>query len=354
VKQNIKKRIAVLQRNSLVAKDVFSLSVSVRIVEALDYLEFLGLIEYVLVNEHELVPENIFKWAQIIILNKHASKSAFEFVKLAYQRKIPIIYDIDDWIFSFPEYSGNTKKNNNHTIEIIKLSNVITVANQELMKRVPEVIQTLNPTYLPNGIWVERHLDSRYYIESECSLKKSVLFTNADFLKVKNAKDEILTALQIFFSNNPDYTLDFYGDPFPEMFSLPFLNFVKRIPYTEYMRSIISGRYLFAICPLGGEEDQESLNFNLCKNPFKYINYGVAKIPCIYSNSEIYTKCVKDHETGLLIPNKLNDWIHSMEKLLNSQTLRSKISMNAFEDVSENYHIKNSAKILNKIIDTLI
>jgi glycosyltransferase involved in cell wall biosynthesis len=177
-----------------------------------------------------------------------------------------------------------------------------------------------------------------------------VIFTNADFLKFQNSKDAILTALHIFFKNNPNYVLDFYGDPFPEMHSLPFLHFTNRMSYGEYLRSVIAGRYKFAITPLGAEEDGEAIEFNLCKNPFKYINYGLCKVPGIYSNSQLYTQCVNNYENGLIVKNTSDDWGNALQQMAEDGGLRNSISENAYCDVVKNYHVKNAAAILFELL----
>lgn len=345
--ENFKIRVAVIQRNSLVAEDVFSLSVSVRIIEALAYLESQSVLEYLTFMEDDPNAEKLIDWAQIILLNKHSSLRAYELVQYASSLKTPIIYDVDDWIFSFPDYSAHgLNKGANFTLDIIGLSNVLTVANNELLKKVPFEIPGITPVLVPNGIWVERHIEHLKTVVDLKTESNQILFTNADFLKFKNAKSEILTALQVFFKNHPEYTLNFFGDPFPEMFSLPFLHFTKRMSYVEYMNCIIAGGYKFAICPLGGKEDEDSSQFNSCKNPFKYINYGLAKIPCIYSKSDIYMNSVTDLETGLLVDNNYDSWSNALELFSRDTDLRHRVGLNSYEDIKLKYHIKNGAKIL--------
>lgn len=347
-------RVMALQRESLVAPGVPSLSVSARVTEVLDYLEWVGVVDYVSISEMDPCAEKGVLWADVIILSKHNSPRALMLAQLARNRGVRIVYDIDDWIFSFPKYSGGrSRSRRDFGRAIIDLADVITVANEELYLRVPRVINGIRPILLPNGMWVERYVEGDKTRQVNSSALR-VLFTNADFLKVQNAKEEILTALQVFFSMHPDYVLDFFGDPFPEMFSLPFLHFTKRMSYVEYMRSIIAGRYQFAIIPLGGEEDEDSSDFNSCKNPFKYINYGAAKIPGIYSYAYIYRKCIRNRETGLLVKNTFESWLDALETMASDSSLRQSIRMAAYTDVMNNFHVQKSASILKGIIEGLV
>jgi glycosyltransferase involved in cell wall biosynthesis len=178
-----------------------------------------------------------------------------------------------------------------------------------------------------------------------------VVFTNADFLKVQGGKDAILSALNVFFMRHPDWVLDFFGDPFPEMFSLPFLHFTNRMPYQEYMRAIVSGDYMFAITPLGADEDAESAAFNACKNPFKFINYGVARIPGIYSSAKIYTDCIEHGKTGLLVVNEFEAWLDAMEQYAASPDLRRAVSDSAYEVVMRDFHVRDGARVFMGLLE---
>lgn len=338
--------VLVLQRESNVALGVPSLSVAARITEVLEYLESLGKLEFAVISENESSASNGVNWADVLILSKHSSSKALELVIQARKRGITVIYDIDDWIFSFPKYSGGKLHEKTKLIqEIILQSDVVTVANVTLLNKVRIIYPEIRLVLVPNGMWVEKYIDSRKTVAVE-ALPPRIIFTNADLLKVQSAKEVLLTALQIFFLRNTDYILDFYGDPFPEMFSLPFLHFTNRMPYSDYMRALVSGRYQFGITPLGGVEDPDSAEFNRCKNPFKYLNYGAARVPAIYSRSPIYTEIINDKENGMLINNDLDEWVGALELLATNVSLRNNIRIAAFDDVSNNYHIRSSAKVL--------
>jgi glycosyltransferase involved in cell wall biosynthesis len=344
-------KVLALQRESLVAPGVPSLSVSARVTEVLDYLESLGYLDYSAVSESDACAGAAIGWAQVLILSKHNSPAALGLAQMASSRGLGIVYDIDDWIFSFPAYSGGRAVNErSFSKEIIGLADVVTVANAELLARVPHVIPEIEPVLMPNGIWVERYADSSAMIGQEAE-RPRILFTNADFLKVQSARDAILSALQVFFMRHPDYVLDFFGDPFPEMFSLPFLHFTNRMPYESFMRAIVSGGYQFAITPLGGDEDEDATEFNACKNPFKYINYGTAKIPGIYSNAEIYKTCVRDGTTGLLVDNEFASWYAALERMAADRALRDAMRAAAYGDIIANFHVERSAAVLRGIIE---
>lgn len=347
-------KILALQRESHVAPGMSSLSVAARVTEVLDYLEACGRVEYASIAENDPCAERGVEWADILVLSKHNSSQALRLALFAKSKGVGVIYDIDDWIFSFPEYSGGKAKNDSgFSREIINIADWVTVANDVLLKKIGSVMPEIAPTLLPNGMWVEKYCSTPDISVDEATPPR-IVFTNADFLKMQHGKEMLLCALQVFFIRHPDYILDFFGDPFPEMFSLPFMHFTNRIPYSDYMHSLVAGGYQFAITPLGGEEDSAAADFNACKNPFKYLNYGTAMVPGIYSNAVIYKNCIQPGETGLLIENEFDTWCEALEQMAGDQSLRTKIRATAYEDVRTNFHISKSAEALSKIIEQLI
>lgn len=346
------KKVLALQRQSHVAAGVPSLSVAARITEVLGYMESRGELTYTAISENDECAAAGVDWADVLILSKHSSRKALELVRRARARGVRVIYDIDDWIFSFPTYSGGAVHRDKLEMihELIALSNVVTVANPTLERKVREYVSA--PLLVPNGMWVERYVHSGARAGEEAAPPR-IVFTNADFLKMQAAKDMLLTALQVFFLRHPDYVLDFYGDPFPEMFSLPFLHFTNRMPYTDYMRALVSGSYQFAITPLGGDEDAEAAEFNACKNPFKYLNYGAAQVPGIYSHVSIYEGSVADGRTGMLVENDFHAWVNALEAMADDASLRRSIRRDAFADVVEHHHVSASAAVLGRAMSEL-
>lgn len=342
-------RVIALQRESHVANGVLSLSVSARITEVLEYMQSKGMLVFASVSELDPVANRAIDWADVLILSKHSSIEAVRLAKKAKKNSVKIIYDIDDWIFSFPKYSaGNSQKNKLELIhELIDLADVVTVANDILLHRISEI--SPDAVLVPNGMWVEKYSNKTCKNVSN-DLRPRIVFTNADLIKMQSAKDMLFTALQVFFMKNPHYILDFYGDPFPEMHSLPFLHFTNRMPYEDYMKALVSGKYQFSISPLGSDEDLDAVGFNVCKNPFKYLNYGAAKVPGIYSSAAIYKNCISDGKTGLLVNNDYESWLNALESLSKDKELRSIIRKSAFDDVMSNYHVSQSAKVLSNIL----
>ena len=341
-----KLRVLALQRESHVAPGVPSLSVAARVTEVLDYLQHEERIDYTSITETDAAAGAGVRWADVVILSKHASASALALAQQGRKAGKRLIYDIDDLIFSFPEYSGGKQKQDKtaQILQIIELCDVVTVANLRLQEKILPHVQDTH--FVPNGMWVEKYAPGGLPGLSNEATPDRIVFTNADFIKLERSKEVLLTALQVFFIKHPQFVLDFYGDPFPEIVSLPFLHFTNRMPYEQYIHSLISGHYALSITPLGASEDSAAADFNACKNPFKYLNYGAAGIPGIYSASPIYTGCIQHGVTGLIVENHLSDWTEALEALAFDSQLRQRIREAAFEDIVTNHHARYSADAL--------
>jgi glycosyltransferase involved in cell wall biosynthesis len=341
-----KLRVLALQRESHVAPGVPSLSVAARVTEVLDYLQHIEKIDYTSITETDPAAAAGVRWADVIILSKHSSASALGLARQGRQSGKRLIYDIDDLIFSFPEYSGGKQKKDKteQILQIIEQCDVVTVANQRLQENIRGHVD--DTVFVPNGMWVEKYAPQGLPRLGAEAIPDRIVFTNADFIKLDSSKELLLTALQMFFIRHPQFVLDFYGDPFPEIVSLPFLHFTNRMPYEQYIYSLISGQYAFSITPLGASEDASSADFNACKNPFKYLNYGTAGIPGIYSASPIYLGCIQHGVTGLIVENRLSEWTHALEMLAFDQRLRQSVREAAFEDIVATHHVRHSADAL--------
>lgn len=339
--------ILIIQRQSLVAHINFSLSVYARILEAMDWLQDNTEVEYAVCVDSDTYISSMLKWADAVILSKHFTPRAQNIVQMAHSFGCTTLLDIDDWVFSFPTYSGaacNNAKRQTEIQKMLQLVDHVTVANQMILKTVKKI---RSDAYLvPNGMYIE-HYPAPSMQEST---PLRVVFTNADFLKIHSFRYDFFRMLNDFNSRHPDVIFDYFGDVTPELSNLDFMFFTNRIPYDDFLHCLIKGQYAMAITPLGGREDHESFFFNCCKNPFKYFNYAIAGIPCIFSDVKIYRDYIENGKTGILTQNTYESWYTALETLFNDKEKRKTIRWNAYQNVAKNYHIKHSSLLFLDII----
>lgn len=87
-----------------------------------------------------------------------------------------------------------------------------------------------------------------------------------------------------------------------------------------------------AIAPL------EKNFFNKCKSQCKRLEYGINKIPAIYS-AHHYTDVINRH-TGILAETD-DDWFIGLSELIENKKLRDDIADNAYNDVMKNWNMQD-------------
>jgi len=342
--------LLLIDTNSRSRQDKISLSVSVRLSGILKYLSDKGCINFVTINENQILSFSSIDWPDIIYIGngRYVTQNIINLITQAKTKNKKIYCDIDDYTRSLPSYTSHTNaQSTNSIIHLFRLVDGITVSNALLKLHIEEL--GFSSTILPNCIYCD------YFESFQRKLspnQNKIVLINTDLIKMINGKYGFLTALNKFMQENPNLEIDYFGDPFPEFFSLNNIHFNDRISYESMMKILLNGYYLFAIVPLGGnEEDSTTKSFHTFKNPFKYINYGLANIPAIYSNSFIYNNIIKNGWNGIITENTFDGWYKSLNNFADDSKLRKIISKNALNDVRINYNIKNSSQILFDIIE---
>lgn len=337
--------VIVLQRCSHVSATPFSRSVHARVTEALDWLAARKDLSWQSADERSATPEDLHGF-DALILNKHVSPESLSLAQAARQRGMTVIYDLDDWMLGFPDYSGAGVDENRKAVFLRHLETAthVTVANPRLLELMKPLCR--NPVLVPNGFNVDKYGPT--YPAPQHS--KRIVFSNADEVKLRRFKGEFFDVLSRFFERHPDMEMDFFGDPFKEINQFPFINYQGSLGYSEHKHRLAAGEYAFAIVPLSGDEDPEDLAFNGCKNPFKYLEYGGLAIPGIFSHSPIFEDVVKPDLTGCLVMNTEQAWEDALERMTVDYKFRHQLALNAHHDVCKFHHISTAAKQLFAIL----
>jgi len=333
--------LLVLQRRSHVSATPFSRSVHARITEALDWLSDQGRLRWQAVDEMTAGPDDL-DGCSALILNKHLSPQSLALSEAARRKGLLVIYDLDDWMLGFPDYSGAVIDSGRKELfrRHVDTASHVTVANSRLMTLMAEFRQDIQ--LVPNGF----NLDKYGAVSAAPADAKTVVFSNADQLKLRRFRADFLSVLTGFFARHPEMTLDFYGDPFPEMADLPFLRYQGSLSYEEHKRRLAAGGYAFAIVPMSGREDPEDMAFNGCKNPFKYLEYGGLCIPGIFSRALIFEDVVQPGQSGCLIENTPEAWTEALEYMAGNPAFRRRMAQTARQDVLDHHHIRYTAEAL--------
>ena len=86
-----------------------------------------------------------------------------------------------------------------------------------------------------------------------------------------------------------------------------------------------------------GLAPMEDTAFYRSKTNTKLRDYGACRVAGIYSDVEVYSSCVENGRTGLLVQNTDDGWFEAISTLVKNSQLRTDIQDNAYKKVYEEY-----------------
>ena len=110
---------------------------------------------------------------------------------------------------------------------------------------------------------------------------------------------------------------------------------VKLIPllpdYDKFLMDFYSQGFDIGLAPL------PNTVFHRSKNNTKFRDYGACRVAGVYSNIDVYSSCIEDGRTGILVDNTPESWFTGVAKLIENPQLTASIKEQAFKHVYDNY-----------------
>jgi glycosyltransferase involved in cell wall biosynthesis len=94
--------------------------------------------------------------------------------------------------------------------------------------------------------------------------------------------------------------------------------------FVEWLRK--ENRWDLAVAPLIDND------FNRCKSPIKYLDYGALQLPCVFSGIGVFENVVRQGETGFCVTGE-SSWYETLRLLIKDGKLRRKVGRAAYLDV---------------------
>jgi glycosyltransferase involved in cell wall biosynthesis len=283
-----------------------------------------------------------------IIFSKHKSDEGLQLARYAKNCGVKVLYDIDELITSYPGYSNIniSKKELGNIGKFIELADLTTVSTNRLRDSLSEkfsgnfvVIPTTFDFYQAMKSTVEHAA-----ISVEAGKKFKILMVNGDSLKLRKDKNNFKIGISKFLEENGDKVeLDLISDQ-NDVIDNNYENFryLGPVSWDAYRELLLSNDYELAITPLAGNEEPENLEYNSCKTPIKYIEYGGYQIPGLYSSTPIYSDLIIEGKTGFLIQNS-ESWYLKLTNLLEMRKSLPEVGKNAKHDVCERFSLQKIA-----------
>lgn len=288
-------------------------------------------------------------WADLVVFCRNTEPTYVRCLDLVIERAVPYIYDLDDNFFEIyadsavGRYYGAPERLAVLTRYIAGAS-LVRVYSEELLKRV----QTMNS----NVVRVDGPLDLRLIHPREsASGRGQVRIVYATSRRSDVEFDEIyLPALmRVLDEYSGQIEMHFRGHIPAGLRRYPGVYYHKAIKdYDRFLYEFARAGYDIALAPLRDD------SFCRSKSNNKFREYGGCGIAGIYSDVAVYSECLKDGETGLLVSNKLEAWHEAIVRLIRDRGLREKIGRQAKEYVWTRYSQEKFERVwLDQILDAL-
>jgi len=287
-----------------------------------------GLLDAVITLE-SLVTKQTIESADLIVFCRNTEPRYSHIIRLVHAQRIPYVYDLDDNFFELPiesELGGYHRSPERISMltQYLQLAGLVRVYSEPLFERVyalnPRIEQVtgtvdwsliLNPTENMKKIRIV-YSTARVYDD----MTEIILPALSRVLQTYGAKVEVH-----FWGTRPAGLSSFSNVHLHSLIS----------DYDRFLRRFSQAGFDIGLAPLNNDL------FSRSKTNNKFREYGACRVAGIYSDMDVYSNCVTDTETGLLVSNNSGAWYRAIVRLIQEPDLREKIKSRAHDYASEHY-----------------
>ena len=255
-------------------------------------------------------------------------------------RQIPLVYEIDDLLFTLPENhplqrDGSYSRNYIPMLLAISRADMVSVSTEPLacfLQPFNANIKVL-PNYLNEDIWQFMPVTKNNSGDSPVTIGYIGGSTHQpDILLIVDA----LNRIQEEFGQRIHYK--FWGVEPPQTLISPRKIDRQHIVagYADYAAAFRDQKIDILIAPL------EDNLFNQSKSHLKYLEYSTLGVPGVFSKVKAFEDVVKHGVTGFLATTE-DEWVACLRGLITSPELRCRMAVNAQESVKQHYLLSSHA-----------
>jgi glycosyltransferase involved in cell wall biosynthesis len=253
-----------------------------------------------------------------------------------------VVFELDDLITEMPyflQHHVDFIQGRTNLQEALRVSNMVSVTTQRLASQMYQYNDNVH--VVPNS--------------AGCNIVKTAALSDvkpSDMTLIVASSDKVLVDMLIvpLLTVQKKYNIKITAiGPIADVFISAGIDVIKHnlLTYTEFQQLIRGIENLVGLIPL-----DDSL-FSSCKSPVKYFDYSLAGVPTIASNVAPYADFIENEEGALLTENSNKLWIESIERLVCSFDLRSRLAYQAKQNVMRNHNLNVSAKAWHCIFSSI-
>lgn len=285
----------------------------------------------------------MLEYASALILARATLPSSLALAQMANRNGVPILFDIDDYLWLLPEYLGS--QNRAGLIdEILDLCTVVTTPQIKLKEFISGRHPHLRIEILPNaGDLALKSVKVPYCVGF---IANSDVFRlpqmRSDFFRaVRDACRDSGRKLHLYYFSN-DVPHDFTDDPWLTVIWGGIRSYSS---YRELMQALKPD---LALVPLTGD------SFAQYKSVIKFAEFAATYTLGIFSRVEPYLSFVRENEDGLFAENSYNGWYTAVKHaLLLSDDECDRLKENAYRRFQAEFSKTAIQKQLHQIIQQM-
>lgn len=276
----------------------------------------------------------LIHWADIVVFCRNTEPAYAHLLSEALSTHKPIVFDLDDNFWDVPfETDPELARYHRLPLRLQQLEKYLRHAT--LIRVYSPALQQIVEQFNPNV----RLLKAGFDFELAQSRPRAT--SPSAPVHIVYATSRIVDNQYLLFAEALRKILDDYGDKVQmtiwgcqpaDLVGLKGIRFNPLVGnYEKFLRKFIAQGFDIGLAPL------EDTHFHRSKTNTKFRDYGAARVAGIYSNVCVYSDCVQNEQTGLLVPNTTQGWYDGIARLIEDAKLRRHIQETAYTEVYAGY-----------------
>jgi glycosyltransferase involved in cell wall biosynthesis len=271
-------------------------------------------------------------WADLIVFCRNTEPAYANLLNEAVCTSKPIVYDLDDNFWDIP-YETDPELARYHRLpprlsqleQYLTLSTLVRVYSPVLANRVSEFSKNIRQ--LKSGF------DFSLVGRKDARTHDKVRIVYATSRIVDDQYHEFLGGiLRVLDEFGDQITLTLWGCQPSELAGRQSVELLPLFPdYEGFLREFSAKGFDIGLAPL------PDTVFHRSKNNTKFRDYGACRVAGVYSNVDLYSSCIEDNSTGVLVANTPDGWYEGIVRLIKDRKLIETIKKNAYDEVFSHY-----------------
>jgi 2-polyprenyl-3-methyl-5-hydroxy-6-metoxy-1,4-benzoquinol methylase len=273
------------------------------------------------------------KWADVIVFQREAPVPLIELAADLRRLGKRVIFEIDDLLTQVPPFLASyahSQMTRGSLEQMIRTADAVTVTTPRLRDK----LLRLNP---------------RIFVVPNCSYPTAVMVTHDDASR---------RPVTLLVASSDTVRVEFIVRPLGRLCADPRLDLrivavgppgdhLARAGLSVECRELM-GHEQFKVF-IGSLENPIGLipldpsEFSSCKSAIKFVDYSLAGIPSVCSAVPPYVDVVRDGVTGLLVPNRDDEWEAAVRHLVGSADSRRRLAAAARAECLERFSLRVAA-----------